>query len=72
MRLVAIVVMDPPRQIGQPVGREHQMQAAGDPDLLPGLGCLLGTSSAQPYLAEGRDGIAVNGVEDVGDPEELD
>ena len=50
---VAVVVMDAPGQVGETVGGEQQVQPAGHPQPLPGLGRLPGASPGQAGGSEG-------------------
>ncbi len=65
---VAVMLVDPPGEIGQAVRRQQQMQAARDPQRLPRGGRLAGASTGQPGGGERARRIAIDRVEDLGGP----
>ena len=72
MRVVAVVLVDPARQIRQSVGRQQQVQPAGDPQRLPRLGGGPGAAGPQPDRGERRLGVGVDPLEQVLEAEALD
>ena len=66
MRGGSVLIVDAADQVTQTVGRQQQMQLAGDAQRVPRAGGLLGSEAAQPDGAEGRGGFAVDGVECAG------
>ena len=69
---IAVRVMDPRDQVGQPVRREQQMQATRQPQALPGGAGLVGRAAAQAGRAQGRAGVAVDRLDDFGDAVAVD
>ena len=69
---VAVVLVDPRRQIGEAVGREQQVKPARDAERLPRLGRLLGAvrRAARPRRTPPR--VAVDRVQHPGGAEAVD
>ena len=72
MRVVAVVLVDPARQIREAVRRQQQVQLAGDPQRLPGLGGGPGAAGPKPDRGERRRGVRIDPLEQVFEPKALD